>query len=172
MPPTDIELIDPLFSGQDQAFMRRAIELARAAEMRGEVPVGAVLVLDGTLIAEGWNQPILSQDPTAHAEIEALRKAGTHLSNYRLPGTTLYVTLEPCVMCMGAISHARVKRVVFGATDPKRGAAGSALQLGDADFLNHHIDIQGGLLEETCSALLLNFFRMKRSRTELRQTPK
>jgi tRNA(adenine34) deaminase len=150
------------FTETDNILMERAIHLAREAQNVGEVPVGALIFFEGEIIGEGWNRPILDHDPTAHAEITALREAGLTLQNYRLVGATLYVTLEPCVMCMGAISHARIQRIVYGATDPKRGAAGSALQLADADFLNHRIEVSGGLLEETCSALLLDFFRARR----------
>jgi tRNA(adenine34) deaminase len=150
------------FTETDNILMERAIHLAREAQSIGEVPVGALIFFEGEIIGEGWNRPILDHDPTAHAEITALREAGRTLQNYRQVGATLYVTLEPCVMCMGAISHARIQRIVYGATDPKRGAAGSALQLADADFLNHRIEVSGGLLEETCSALLLDFFRARR----------
>jgi tRNA(adenine34) deaminase len=150
------------FTETDNILMERAIHLAREAQSVGEVPVGALIFFEGEIIGEGWNRPIRDHDPTAHAEITALREAGRKLQNYRLVGATLYVTLEPCVMCMGAISHARIQRIVYGATDPKRGAAGSALQLADADFLNHRIEVSGGLLEETCSALLLDFFRARR----------
>lgn len=150
------------FTETDNILMERAIHLAREAQNVGEVPVGALIFFEGEIIGEGWNRPILDHDPTAHAEITALREAGRTLQNYRLVGATLYVTLEPCVMCMGAISHARIQRIVYGATDPKRGAAGSAMQLADADFLNHRIEVSGGLLEETCSALLLDFFRARR----------
>ena len=150
------------FTETDNILMERAIHLAREAQNVGEVPVGALIFFEGEIIGEGWNRPILDHDPTAHAEITALREAGLTLQNYRLVGATLYVTLEPCVMCMGAISHARIQRIVYGATDPKRGAAGSAMQLADADFLNHRIEVSGGLLEETCSALLLDFFRARR----------
>lgn len=146
----------------DEQWMRYAIRLAQRAEQQGEVPVGAILVKDNRCIAEGWNQPIQHHDPTAHAEMLAIRQGGIALSNYRLLDTTLYVTLEPCVMCMGAIAHARVKRLVFGAFDPKRGAVCNALSLSDADFLNHQIDWQGGVYEETCAELLSNFFRMRR----------
>jgi tRNA(adenine34) deaminase len=128
----------------------------------GEVPVGAVLVLGGRVVAEGWNRPIATHDPTAHAEIIALRAAGPVLENYRLIDTTLYVTLEPCVMCMGAISHARVRRIVYGATDPKRGAAGSILQLTDAEFLNHRIEVTGGVLGDDCADQLRSFFKARR----------
>jgi tRNA(adenine34) deaminase len=150
------------FSDTDKILMGRAIDLAQEAKSVGEVPVGALVFLDDAIIGEGWNRPILDHDPTAHAEIGALREAGRTIQNYRLVGATLYVTLEPCVMCMGAISHARIQRVVFGAPDPKRGAAGSALQLADADFLNHRIEVSGGLFAEECGTLLLDFFRARR----------
>jgi tRNA(adenine34) deaminase len=146
----------------DEAWMRYAIRLAQRAEALGEVPVGAVLVKNDLCIAEGWNDSIASHDPTAHAEIVALRKAGKRIENYRLIETTLYVTLEPCVMCMGAISHARVKRLVFGAFDPKRGAVCHALSLTDAPFLNHRVDWTGGVLETECGDLLRDFFRARR----------
>ena len=146
----------------DQQWMRYAIRLAQRAENEGEVPVGAVLVKNEKCIGEGWNQPIQKHDPTAHAEIIAIRKAGVALDNYRLINTTLYVTLEPCVMCIGAIAQARIGRLVFGAFDPKRGAVCNALNLADADFLNHKLDWQGGMLEETCTGLLVDFFRAKR----------
>jgi tRNA(adenine34) deaminase len=146
----------------DEAWMRYAIRLAQHAEKLGEVPVGALLVKDEQCIAEGWNNVIASHDPTAHAEIVALRQAGIAVENYRLIDTTLYVTLEPCVMCMGAISHARIKRLVFGAFDPKRGAVCHALQLTDAPFLNHRVDWTGGVLEADCSVLLKDFFRARR----------
>lgn len=142
--------------------MRHALRLAHRAEAQGEVPVGAVLVKDDRCLAEGWNSPIASHDPTAHAEINALRDAGKNLGNYRLVGTTLYVTLEPCVMCMGAIVNARVKRLVFGAFDPKRGAVCHALKLTDAEFLNHTVSWHGGVLQEDCSELLKVFFKRKR----------
>lgn len=148
----------------DEDWMRHAFRLAQRAEYQGEVPVGAVLVLHGRCIAEGWNQPIQSHDPTAHAEVIALRHAGRHLSNYRLLDTTLYVTLEPCVMCMGAIAQARIKRLVFGAYDSKRGAVCHALQLSDAPFLNHRLDWRGGVLEESCGELLSAFFKARRRR--------
>ncbi|NOT11756.1 MAG: tRNA adenosine(34) deaminase TadA [Methylococcaceae bacterium] len=146
----------------DESWMRHAIRLAQKAEVHGEVPIGAILVKDGQCISEGWNTPIASHDPTAHAEIIAIRKAGLALTNYRLPETTLYVTLEPCVMCMGAINQARINRLVFGAFDPKRGAVCHALNLAAADFLNHRISWTGGILETECSTLLLDFFRAKR----------
>jgi tRNA(adenine34) deaminase len=146
----------------DQDWMRYAIRLAQRAEQQGEVPVGALVVYENRCLAEGWNQPNQNHDPTAHAEIQAIRKTGQVLNNYRLIDCTLYVTLEPCVMCMGAIAHSRVKRLVFGAFDPKRGAVCNALQLSDAPFLNHHIDWQGGILEADCSSLLTDFFKAKR----------
>ena len=142
--------------------MRYAFRLAQRAEQQGEVPVGAIVVKDEQCIAEGWNSSIATHDPTAHAEMMALRKAGLALENYRLSGATLYVTLEPCVMCMGAISHARVDRLVFGAFDPKRGAVCHALSLSDASFLNHRINWVGGILEIDCSELLRDFFRARR----------
>lgn len=146
----------------DETWMRHAIRLAQRAEQQGEVPVGAVVVKDGQCIAEGWNTSIITHDPTAHAEIASLRKAGVALENYRLVDATLYVTLEPCVMCMGAISHARIKRLVFGAYDPKRGAVCNALNLTDASFLNHRISWEGGVLETECSELLRDFFKSRR----------
>lgn len=151
---------------QDEAWMRYAIRLAQRAEAQGEVPVGAVVVHNDLCIAEGWNTPIIDNDPTAHAEMTALRNAGQHLANYRLMDCTLYVTLEPCVMCMGAISHARIKRIVFGATDAKRGAVCSALELTDVSFLNHKVAWQGGVLAETCGDLLRDFFKAKRGKSK------
>ncbi len=146
----------------DEDWMRHALWMAHKAEQQGEVPVGAVLVYQGRCIGEGWNQPIQSHDPSAHAEIVAIRQAGLALQNYRLPESCLYVTLEPCVMCMGAIAHARIKRLVFGADDPKRGAVCHALQLTDAAFLNHHVDWLGGVLAADCSEVLTDFFRARR----------
>jgi tRNA(adenine34) deaminase len=142
--------------------MRHAIRLAQRAEQQGEVPVGAVIIKDDRCIAEGWNIPITSHDPTAHAEIVALRSAGIQVENYRLTDATLYVTLEPCVMCIGAMSHARIKRLVFGAYDPKRGAVCNALSLTDASFLNHRISWDGGVLETECSEMLRDFFKARR----------
>lgn len=142
--------------------MRYAIRLAQRAEQQGEVPVGAIVVQDNRCIAEGWNIPITSHDPTAHAEVVAMRGAGVHVANYRLTDATLYVTLEPCVMCIGAMSHARIKRLVFGAYDPKRGAVCNALSLTDASFLNHRISWDGGVLEAECSEMLRDFFKAKR----------
>ena len=147
----------------DIGFMRRALELARRAQDEGEVPVGAVLVKDGEIVGEGWNRPIAANDPTAHAEIQALRAAAQGLGNYRLPGTTLYVTLEPCPMCAGAIVHARVGRVVFGARDPRSGAAGSVFDLLPSDErFNHRTEAQGGVEAEEAARMLKAFFRARR----------
>jgi len=146
----------------DLKWMRRALELAAHAEAEGEVPVGAVIVRDDSVIAEGWNQPVMSHDPTAHAEVMALRAAGEAEKNYRLLYTTLYVTLEPCVMCAGAIIHARVGRVVYGATDPRVGAAGSAFSLLGSDQFNHLVQVDGGVLEDECGDLLRQFFKARR----------
>jgi tRNA(adenine34) deaminase len=140
--------------------------LAQRAEDFGEVPVGAVLVKNEKVIAEGWNQVIELHDSTAHAEIVAIRQAGEKVKNYRLINTTLYVTLEPCVMCMGAIAHARIQRLVFGAFDEKRGCVCNALHLTNAPFLNHHVEWQGGILEETCSQLLKDFFAARRKQVK------
>ena len=142
--------------------MERALELACKAESIGEVPVGAVIVKDDELIAEGWNHPIEQHDPSSHAEIEALRSAGEKLSNYRLPGTTLYVTLEPCTMCVGAMVHARVSRVVFGASDPKTGALGGAYDILEMTKPNHALDLASGVLEEDCAKMLRAFFKSRR----------
>lgn len=147
----------------DHHWIRHALTLAQQAAVTGEVPVGAVLIAaDDTLLAEGWNQPIGRHDPTAHAEIIALRAAGARQNNYRLPGTTLYVTLEPCAMCAGAIIHARVARVVFGASDPKAGAVGSVCNLLQIPAFNHRVVITGGVLAAECGALLTEFFRARR----------
>lgn len=142
--------------------MQAALQVAQHAVTQEEVPVGAVVIRDGNIIGKGWNQPIVRNDPCAHAEIMALRAAANSLHNYRLPNTTLYVTLEPCMMCVGAIVHARVKRVVFGAYDPKTGAAGSAFDLLADKRHNHTIEITGGILEQDCAAILQEFFRMRR----------
>ena len=150
---------------KDKEFMAAAIILAKTAAINGEVPVGALLVKDDVIVAKGANAPIASHDPTAHAEIIALRKGGQHALNYRLPDTTLYVTLEPCIMCMGAIIQARVNRLVFGAYDPKTGAAVSRYTIGADGLLNHHLEITGGIYEEECSTLLKAFFRKKRQRS-------
>jgi tRNA(adenine34) deaminase len=146
----------------DEHFMRHALGLARRAQEEGEVPVGAVVVLEERIIGEGWNRPISASDPTAHAEVQAMRSASTALRNYRLLGTTLYVTLEPCAMCVGAMFHARIRRVVYGAADPKTGAAGSTLNLFEEKRLNHHALVQGGVLADECGALLSGFFASRR----------
>jgi tRNA(adenine34) deaminase len=146
----------------DEGFMRHALELARRAQSEGEVPVGAVVVLDEKIIGEGWNRPITASDPTAHAEVQAMRAAASTVKNYRLLGATLYVTLEPCAMCVGAMFHARIRRVVFGAADPKTGAAGSTVNLFEERRLNHHALVQGGVLAAECGALLSDFFASRR----------
>ncbi|MBI3188268.1 MAG: tRNA adenosine(34) deaminase TadA [Gammaproteobacteria bacterium] len=146
----------------DEYWMEHALHLARKAAEVDEVPVGAVIVKDNQLIAEGWNHPIQLHDPSAHAEMIALRQAGITLNNYRLLDTTLYVTLEPCVMCVGAMIHARVGRVVFGAYDAKTGAAGSMFDLLQSEKHNHKIDVTGGVLEEQCRDVLQEFFKRKR----------
>lgn len=149
----------------DERYMREALDLAREAATLDEVPVGAVVVLDGEVVGRGFNQPIGRRDPTAHAEIVALRDAAARLGNYRIPGATLYVTLEPCLMCSGAIMHARVARVVFGARDPKTGAAGSVVDVFAEDRLNHHAEVTAGVLAEACGAMLSSFFAARRMRT-------
>ena len=146
----------------DHFWMQRALELAGKAEAHGEVPVGAVIVKDEQIIGEGWNQPILAHDPSAHAEIMALRHAAETIGNYRLLNTTLYVTLEPCVMCAGAIIHARVKRVVFGASDPKTGAAGSVFDVLNSDKHNHRVEITAGVMSEACAERLRTFVQARR----------
>lgn len=146
----------------DEFWMRRALELARAAEAAGEVPVGAVLVRDGEVIGEGYNRPISSSDPTAHAEMVVLRDAAARVGNYRLPGSELFVTIEPCSMCAGAIVHARVARVVYGAADPRTGAAGSVMDLLRHPALNHRAEVTAGVCETDCAALLREFFRRRR----------
>lgn len=142
--------------------MRRALELAQRAADTGEVPVGAVLVRGDEVIGEGWNQPIGTRDPTAHAEVLALRAAAARVDNYRLVDSTLYATLEPCPMCAGALVHARVARVVFGAVDPRAGAAGTVFDLLRSAALNHRAEVVGGVLAEECAALLRSFFRTRR----------
>lgn len=146
----------------DLQFMTRALELARAAEAAGEVPVGALIVKEGAIIAEGWNRPISACDPTAHAEIVAMREAARALQSYRLLDTTLYVTLEPCAMCAGAMVHARVRRLVFAATDPRAGAAGSIFNIVQHAALNHRLEVTGGVLAAQCSAELRKFFAARR----------
>jgi len=149
----------------DEFFMREALSLAREAGAAEEVPVGAVVVLDGQIVGRGFNQPIGRHDPTAHAEVMALRDAAHRLGNYRLPGCELFVTLEPCAMCSGAIFHARIARVVFGARDPKTGVSGSVIDLYAEDRLNHHATIEGGLLAQECANLLSSFFSARRNKT-------
>ncbi len=158
-------------SASDVQWMERALMLAQRAAEWGEVPVGAVLVRDEIVIGEGWNCPIASHDPTAHAEIQALRAAGEQVGNYRLPGSRLYVTLEPCVMCAGAIIHARVSAVIYGAPDPKAGACGSVFTMLPSDHrFNHHTACQGGLLSADCAELLRSFFRARRARPASSET--
>jgi tRNA(adenine34) deaminase len=153
----------PVISETDERWMRHALELAERAEAAGEVPVGAVLVLNGELVAEGWNRPIGTHDPAAHAEVVALRAAGARLGNYRLTGSTLYVTLEPCLMCVGAIVHARVARLVYGATDPKSGVVNTLCQGFDLPGMNHHPEVTAGVLGDACSEQLKRFFRARRA---------
>ncbi len=145
-------------------YMQLAIEMAKLAASNDEVPVGAVVVQDGKVIGRGSNQPISQHDPSAHAEIVAIKDAANHLSNYRLVGCDLYVTLEPCVMCMGAIMHARIANLYFGASDPKTGACGSVINLASEQQLNHHTTANGGILKSQCAELLSSFFKAKRQR--------
>ena len=147
---------------EDEKWMSFALEEARKAEKEGEVPVGAILVKDDIIIARAHNKPISSNDPTAHAEIQLIRTAGEELKNYRLPGTTLFVTLEPCAMCLGAIMHARIKRVVYGAHDPKTGVCGSSENFMEARCFNHKIDLASRVLENESKQLLKNFFNSRR----------
>lgn len=147
---------------QDESFMQQALKLAQQAEAAGEVPVGALVVHDGQVIGRGSNAPISESDPTAHAEIEALREAARLLGNYRLAETTLYVTLEPCPMCAGAMVHARVARLVYGCADPRSGAAGSVYDIACSDKLNHRLEVEGGVCEAECREQLQSFFRARR----------
>ncbi|MEI7428900.1 MAG: tRNA adenosine(34) deaminase TadA [Betaproteobacteria bacterium] len=147
---------------QDEFFMREALSLARSAECLGEVPVGAIVVRDGVIVGHGFNSPIGESDPTAHAEIAALRDAARNLKNYRLPGCELFVTLEPCAMCAGAILHSRIARVIYGARDLKTGVHGSVIDLFAVDRLNHHTEVVGGVLAEECGQLLSSFFAQRR----------
>lgn len=146
----------------DSIFMVRALELAREAERAGEVPVGAVIVKEGVIVGEGWNRPISTNDPTAHAEIVAMRAAAQRLNTYRLLDTTLYVTLEPCPMCAGAMVHARVKRLVYAATDPRAGAAGTIFNIVQHPSLNHRLEYEAGLMAEECGTMLRAFFQGRR----------
>ena len=148
----------------DDYFMREALSLARSAECLGEVPVGAVVVRDGVIVGRGFNSPIGESDPTAHAEIAALRDAARRLENYRLPGCELFVTLEPCAMCAGAILHSRIARVVYGARDLKTGVHGSVVDLFAVDRLNHHTSVVGGVLADECSQMLSSFFAARRAK--------
>ncbi len=152
-----------LWTESDENFMNLALKLARKAEAAGEIPVGAVLAFQGKTIGEGWNHPISSSDPTSHAEMEALRHAAAHTGNYRLPGTTLYVTLEPCVMCAGAIVIARVERLVFGARDLRFGAVRSKFQLADSDLLSHRVRVEEGLMAVAAAEMLSAFFNRRRA---------
>lgn len=145
-----------------EEYLKIALDLAKKAQAEGEVPVGAVVILNGEVIGEGWNRPIVSHDPSCHAEIMALRSAALQAQNYRLSGADLYVTLEPCVMCAGAIIHARIARVFFGAYDPKAGAAGSVFDVLGTDKLNHRVEFSSGILEEECVTILRDFFKQRR----------
>lgn len=151
------------FTEQDQHFMRQALTLARQGEALGEVPVGAVVVVDGSVVGEGFNAPISRHDPTAHAEIVALRSAAEKTANYRLEGATLYVTLEPCTMCVGALVHARVARVVFAAAEPKAGSLVSARRQLESGYYNHVFSFEGGLLADEAGVMLSEFFRRRRA---------
>ncbi len=159
---TDLDL-----HAADEQYMRRAIQLAGQGEQLGEIPVGAVIVCGGEIIGEGFNQPITSHDPTAHAEVVALRAAANRIENYRLVDSTLYVTLEPCTMCVGALIHARIARLVFGTTEPKAGAVVSQSQLLNASYFNHRMSMQGGVLAEICQHQLSDFFRRRREQRKL-----
>lgn len=147
---------------EHERFMRRALELAQQAEQFGEVPVGAVVVLDNQIIGEGFNEVIRHHDPSAHAEAQAIRAAGRYLNNYRLVGTTLYVSLEPCAMCAGLITHARIKTLVYGARDPRTGAAGTAIEVLNHTSMNHKVEVIGGVLEQESASILQDFFRKRR----------
>ncbi len=151
----------------DEQFMRTALDLAKQAQATGEVPVGAVVVKDGKIIGRGFNAPISQRDPSAHAEMQALREAARNSGNYRLVGCELFVTLEPCLMCAGAIMHARIARVVYGAQDFKTGVCGSLLNLFAEERLNHHTQVAGGVLAEECGLMLSNFFAMRRAQKKM-----
>lgn len=157
----------------DEYWMLQALELAKKAQDAGEIPVGALLVKDNQLVATGWNHSIENHDPTAHAEIVTLKQAGTALKNYRLLDTTLYVTLEPCIMCAGAMIHSRIGRVVYGAKDFKTGACGSFINIMSQPGLNHYVEVTSGVLEDACSSMLSEFFKMRRAQIKaLRQQEK
>lgn len=147
---------------EPEVWMKRALDLARHAAEEGEVPIGCVVVEGDDIIGEGWNQPVSTRDPTAHAEVIALRSAATLVNNYRLPGADLYVTLEPCVMCTGAIIHARISRLIFGARDPRGGAAGSVFDIPGTGRVNHAVAVTAGVLEQECATILQEFFRARR----------
>jgi len=151
----------------DNDFMQIALDLAHQAGTAGEVPVGAIVVKDGEIIGRGSNAPITTSDPTAHAEIRAMRDAAQHIGNYRLVDCTLYVTLEPCAMCSGAIQHARIAKVIYGASDPKTGACGSVINLMAEPKLNHHTEVTGGILAQECGALLSSFFSARRKKAKI-----
>ncbi|QIA62655.1 tRNA adenosine(34) deaminase TadA [Vibrio astriarenae] len=168
----NIDQVTPIFDEQDKLFMQKAMELAAQAEALGEVPVGAVLVKDGEIIAQGYNRSIIDNDATAHAEIQTLRQAGKLLDNYRLLDTTLYVTLEPCPMCAGALLHSRVKRVVFGASDLKAGAAGTVLNLFKSDAAFHYAQVEGGLMVDECREQLQAFFKRRRKEIKAQKEAK
>ena len=152
-------------SKTDTEYMQQALDLARQAALNGEVPVGAIIVKDGVVIGRGSNAPIGLHDPTAHAEIQAMREAAQYLGNYRLVDCALYVTLEPCAMCSGAMQHARIKKLVYGASDPKTGACGSVINLMGESKLNHHTEVHSGVLTVECGAVLTAFFKQRRSKT-------
>lgn len=155
----------PINTMSDSDFMQVALDLAQQAATAGEVPVGAIVVKDGEIIGRGSNAPITTHDPTAHAEIRAMRDAAQRIGNYRLVGCTLYVTLEPCAMCSGAIQHARIARLVYGASDPKTGACGSVVNLMAEPKLNHHTEVTGGVLAQECGAALSAFFAARRKKS-------
>ncbi|WP_448555013.1 tRNA adenosine(34) deaminase TadA [Thalassotalea montiporae] len=161
---------EAVFTAQDHKFMKRAIELAQIAEQHNEIPVGAVVVYQGEIVGEGYNRSIMDNDPSAHAEMIAVREAGKKLDNYRLIDCTLYVTLEPCPMCAGLLVHSRVKRVIFAAPDEKTGSAGTVFNLTHEPKLNHLIDVNSGLMQAECSAMLSHFF--KRRRAEIKAAKK
>lgn len=166
---SDIKLMSDLLCAEDVRWMQHALLLAAKGEAIGEVPVGAVIVRGGEILGEGWNQPISSHDPTAHAEVIALRQAAAREQNYRLVGSTLYVTLEPCTMCVGALVHARVARLVFGTREPKAGAVVSKAQLLDSDYFNHRVNYVGDVLAQECQHQLSQFFAMRREQKKSEQ---